>query len=601
MTPAPPRHPTAMPDPAAPTPPPPTPPPPGRAFARIVALARPELRTLVWASLALLGSSGLTLAYPQLVRLVVDAVTEGGDPGAVDRYAAIMLGLFAIASVLTGARSYLFTVAGERIVTRLRQRLYTRLVAQEIGFFDTHRTGELTNRLAADCTVVQNAATVNISMLLRFGVTSLGALVILAVTSWRLTLVMLALVPVAALGAVIFGRLVRKLSRQAQDALARATEVAEETLSGIRTVRAFSREAAESARYGARVEDAFQIAKARARFAAAFGGVAQFAGLGAISGVLWYGGRMLTEGSLTVGELTQFLLYTFTIAIGIGTLASLYQDFMRAIGASERVFELIERTEGQAPGGQTLPRVRGEVVFEGVGFHYPSRPDHPVLAGVDLTLEPGEVVALVGPSGGGKSTLAALLSRFYDPSPGHIRLDGHDLRDLDAIWLRRQIGVVAQEPILFATTIAENVRYGRPDASDDDVRAALEAANALGFVEALPEGLQTAVGERGVQLSGGQKQRVAIARALLADPPLLVLDEATSALDAESEHLVQLALERLMRGRTTLLIAHRLSTVRAADRIAVIDQGRVAQQGPHAELVAAEGLYRELVRRQRFD
>ncbi|MCA9543371.1 MAG: ATP-binding cassette domain-containing protein [Myxococcales bacterium] len=571
------------------------------AFRRIVTLARPELTTLTWATLALLGTSGLTLAYPQLVRLVVDGVTGGGGAQAIDRYALILLGLFAAAGVLGALRSYLFTVAGERIVARLRQRLYARLVAQEIAFFDTHRTGELTNRLAADCTVVQNAATVNVSMLLRYAATSLGALVILAVTSWRLTLVMLALVPVAVLGGLFYGRLVRRLSRQAQDALARATEVAEETLSGIRTVRAFSREGAEAARYAARVDEAFQIAKARARFAGAFGGIAQFAGLGAISGVLWYGARLLDQGALSVGELTQFLLYTFTIAFGIGALGGLYQDFMRAIGASERVFEFIERAPAQPPGGQKPPQVAGKVTFDGVRFRYPSRPDHPVLEHIDLTLQPGQVMALVGPSGGGKSTLAALLSRFYDPEQGRVTLDSHDLRDLDPTWLRQQIGVVAQEPVLFATTVAENVRYGRPDASDDAVRAALQAANALAFVEQMPEGLNTPVGERGVQLSGGQKQRVAIARALLADPPLLVLDEATSALDAESEHLVQKALERLMRGRTTLLIAHRLSTVQAADTIAVIDQGRVVQQGPHAELLAAEGLYRQLVQRQRFD
>ncbi|MEZ4431789.1 MAG: ABC transporter transmembrane domain-containing protein [bacterium] len=567
-------------------------------FRRILALARPQLGRLAAATVALVGTSGLTLAYPQLIREIVDGVLEGGGRDAVDRWAGLLLVLFAFTAVLTAVRMYLFTVAGERIVTDLRARLYASLVRQEIGFFDTHRTGELTNRLAADTTVVQNAATVNISMLLRYLITSLGAIGILAWTSWRLTLVMLALVPVAVIGALFYGRIARKLSRQVQDALARATEVSEETLGGIRTVRAFAREDAESARYAGRVEESFGLARRRARFDAIFGAIAAFAGYGAISGVLWYGGLLLAEGSLTMGELTSFLLYTFTVAFAIGALGSLWQDFQRAIGASERVFELIERPPGVTGGSQRPEPVRGAVTFEGVDFAYPTRPDVPVLRGVDLTLAPGEVVALVGPSGGGKSTIAALLSRFYDPTAGAIRLDGHDLRALDADWLRRQIGVVAQEPVLFAASIEQNILYGNPAADPAAVRAAAAAANALGFIEALPDGLETEVGERGVQLSGGQKQRVAIARALLEDPPILVLDEATSALDAESEHLVQDALKRLMKGRTTLVIAHRLSTVKQADRIVVVEGGRVVQHGSHAELIAAGGLYRQLVERQ---
>lgn len=567
-------------------------------FRRILALARPELGRLAAATVALIGTSALTLAYPQLIREIVDGVLQGGGREAVDRWAGLLLVLFALTAVLTAVRMYLFTVAGERIVTDLRARLYASLVRQEIGFFDTHRTGELTNRLAADTTVVQNAATVNISMLLRYLITSAGAIGILAWTSWRLTLVMLALVPVAVIGALFYGRIARRLSRQVQDALARATEVSEETLGGIRTVRAFAREDAETARYAGRVEESFGLARIRARFDAIFGAIAAFAGYGAISGVLWYGGLLLAEGSLTMGELTSFLLYTFTVAFGIGALGSLWQDFQRAIGASERVFELIERAPGVTGGSERPEPVRGAVTFEGVDFAYPTRQDVPVLRGVELALAPGEVVALVGPSGGGKSTIAALLSRFYDPTAGAIRLDGHDLRTLDADWLRRQIGVVAQEPVLFAASIEQNILYGNPAADAAAVRAAAEAANALGFIEALPEGLETEVGERGVQLSGGQKQRVAIARALLEDPPILVLDEATSALDAESEHLVQDALKRLMKGRTTLVIAHRLSTVKQADRIVVVEGGRVVQHGSHAELIAAGGLYRQLVDRQ---
>ena len=566
--------------------------------ARIAALARPELRRLILATLALLCTSGLSLVWPQFIQRIVDGVLDGHGTAIVDRYALWLLLLFALAAALTAARTYLFTVAGERIVTRLRQRLYGSLVRQEIGFFDAHRTGELTNRLASDTSVVQNAATVNVSMLLRYGLTAIGAVVIMAWTSWRLTLVMLALVPVAAVGGVVYGRLVRRLSRRVQDALARSTAVAEEALSGIRTVRAFAREDAEDARYHAEVEVAFDLARVRARYNAAFGAVAAFTGYGAISGVLWYGGRLLAAGGLSMGQLTSFLLYTFTLAFTIGAVAGLWQDFMRAIGATERVFELLGRVPEVQSGTLTPVATEGHVRFEDVAFTYPTRPDQQVLTTVDLRLAPGETVALVGPSGGGKSTIAALLSRFYDPSAGRITLDGHDLRDLDADWLRRQIGVVAQEPVLFATSIRENILYGRPEAPPEAVRAAARAANAHGFISALPEGYETEVGERGVRLSGGQKQRVAIARALLEDPRILVLDEATSALDAESEHLVQEALERLMRGRTTLVIAHRLSTVQSADRIVVIADGRVVEQGDHRALIAAGGLYRQLVERQ---
>ena len=571
-------------------------------FIRIIALARPQLRPLVWATLALLGTASLNLVYPQLVRLIVDGVDPGsGDFSVVNEYALLLLGLFAATSVLTAFRMYLFTIAGEGIVARLRADLYRTIMQQEVGFFDVHRTGELTNRLSADTTVVQNTATVNISMLLRYAVTAVGATLILAFTSWKLTLVMLALVPVAVVGGLYYGRFVKRLSKKVQDALAAATEVAEETISGIRTVRAFAREEREVDRYSGRVEHSYELARRRAVFNAVFGALAAFAGYGAISGVLWYGGVLLAEGQMTMGELTSFLLYTFTVAFSIAALGGVFQDFMRAIGASERVFELLDRTSTIQSGEISPSETRGAIIFDQVDFAYPSRPDIPVLSGVDLMLNPGEVVALVGPSGGGKSTVAALISRFYDPSTGHVSLDGRPLSSLSMEWLRRQVGVVAQEPMLFATSIRENIRYGRPDASEHDIIAAAQAANALEFIQTLPEGLDAEVGERGVRLSGGQKQRIAIARALLEDPPILVLDEATSALDAESEHLVQEALSRLMSGRTTLVIAHRLSTVKSADRIYVMAEGGVVQEGQHADLLDRGGLYAQLVARQLAD
>ena len=368
------------------------------------------------------------------------------------------------------------------------------------------------------------------------------------------------------------------MSPAVQDALARASAVAEEALSGIRTVRAFARESHEVARYAAAVDDSYEVARTRARMAATFTGLVTFLGYGALVLVLWWGGRMLASGEISDGNLLTFLMLTLSTAFSIGALAGLYQDFAKAIGASERVFELMDRTASMTDGDRTLEVVQGHVRLASVDFTYPSRPDAPVLHSVDLSLEPGSVVALVGPSGSGKSTVAALLSRFYDPDGGTVLLDDVPYESLDADWLRSRVGVVSQEPVLFATTIAENIRYGRPDASMDEVRAAAQAANAESFILDFPDGFETSVGERGVRLSGGQKQRVAIARALLKDPRILVLDEATSALDTESEHLVQEALDRLMEGRTTLVIAHRLSTIQGADRVVVMDQGRVVEE-----------------------
>lgn len=586
------------------SPPSTAPPPPvpaarsGLDLRRIIELARPELPRLIAGSLALLVGSGTSLSYPWFVQQIVDRVLAGTGREALDEIVLLLLGLFALGSVATALRSWFFTLAGERIVADLRRRLFGAIVTQEIAFFDEQRTGELTNRLASDATVLQNTVTVNVSMALRFGVTGVGAFCILLWTNTQLTLVMLATVPLVVIGAALYGRVLRKLSRQYQDALAQATAVAEESIGGIRTVRSFAREEAETARYGAAVETSFGLARARARVAALFQGVAGFFSYAAVAAVLWYGGLLLSRGEMSMGELTSFLLYTFTLAFSLGALAGLWEDFQKAVGASERVFQLIDRRPTIVGGTVQLGRVEGRLRTEGLRFAYPSRPDRVVLDGLDLTLNPGTVTALVGPSGAGKSTIAALLSRLYDPQGGRILLDDRELRELDLDALRKEIGVVRQEPTLFATSIAENIRYGRLEATDAEVEAAARAANAHEFISAFPEGYQTLVGERGVRLSGGQKQRVAIARALLKDPRILVLDEATSALDAESEHLVQEALERLMRGRTTLVIAHRLSTVKAADRIVVLDGGRAVQEGTHAELLSQDGLYRRLVERQ---
>ena len=568
------------------------------AFQRLYSLAKQESTSLLWGTLFLFIASGLNLTYPMLIGKLIDSVKGGGGQEAVNQYAIWMIGIFVLVGISTFLRSYLFTVAGERIVTRLQERLFEQVLSQEIGFFDQRRTGELLNRLTSDATVLQKAVTVNVSMGLRFALSGVGAIAILIWTSWKLALLMLAVVPVIAIGAGWYGRILRKISRSVQDAFAEANSIAEESIGGIRTVRSFAREVHEHERYKSGIEAAFQLAKTRAWVGAWFSGLISFAGYGSIVAVLWYGGHLLASGEMDFGELTSFMLYTFTVAFSLGALSGLYEDFAKAIGASDRVFELLEREPEQPDGTEIVQEPKGKLEFQEVEFSYPTRPDAKVLNGVSFCIEPNQVVALVGPSGGGKSTVAALISRFYDVENGTIKLDGLSISKINMNWLREHVAVVRQEPILFATSILDNIRYGRLTATEEEIIAAAKAANAHDFVSAFPEAYETLVGERGVRLSGGQKQRIAIARAILKDPVMLILDEATSALDVESEHLVQEALERLMANRSSLVIAHRLSTIQHADRVVVLSEGQVVEEGDHDELLAQEGLYHRLVHKQ---
>lgn len=588
----------------------------GATFARLVSLSYPERYILTVATFALLVSSITGLITPLLFGRFIQSInSDEQSMHMLNTTVLQMILLFIVSCAFSMLRGALFTLAGERLVARFRVRLFDHIIFQDITFFDTNQSGELQSRLSSDTSAIQNAVTVNVSMVLRMALEAVCSFVIIFFISWKLTLGMLSVVPVVGVIARLYGTFVKNLSKNYQDSLAKASETAEEAFSSIRTVRSFSKERFQTAKYAERIAKSYEFGKQRAWAYGIFLGVIGLLASLAMCLVLWMGGRMVIkhENDFTAAKLTTFLMYTLNLAVALGGLSEVYGTLLSAVGSSDRMFGILDleprinsRGGGSGGGGMALAKTsRGGALieFDHVTFAYETRKDITVLNNLSFQLVPRSVSAFVGSSGGGKSTICSLLQRYYDPNQGVVRIDGVSLKDMDPIALRDRMSVVSQEPTLFATTIRDNIAFGAGEGagavSFEDICQAARRANAYDFIMSFkPDGFDTMVGERGVQLSGGQKQRIAIARAILKNPDILLLDEATSALDSESEHLVQQALDELMKDRTTVVIAHRLTTVRHASKIFVMSEGRIVEDGTYEQLLEQGGMFTALVARQ---
>ena len=544
----------------------------------------------------LLLTGATALAFPKLMGLLIDCV-KNKDNSQANTIALFLIGILFMQSIFSFFRLSLFINFTEHTLANLRLSLYSNLVKLPMSFFSQKRVGELNSRISSDITQIQDTLTSTIAEFLRQFILIIGGVALLATESYKLTLLMLSVVPLVAIAAVIFGRFIRKFSKNVQDQVAESQVIVEETMQGISIVKAFANEWYEIARYDGKIKEVVKLAIKGGKYRGYFASFIIFCLFGAIVAVVWYGVRLSISGEMSVGQLISFVLYSTFVGASFGGIAELYAQIQKAIGATERVFELLDETPEKINSVQNAVKnkIKGTVTFKNVAFSYPSRKEIQVLKDVNFTAEFGQKIAIVGPSGTGKSTIASLLLRFYDIDTGEIIIDGKNIYDYDLENLRGNMSIVPQDVILFGGTIKENIAYGKPDATDDEILLAAKQANAFHFIEGFPEKFETLVGERGIKLSGGQRQRIAIARALLKNPSILILDEATSSLDSESEKLVQEALEILMEGRTSIIIAHRLSTIRSADQILVLDNGVISEQGTHQELISLEnGKYKNL-------